>query len=87
MNPLLRNIPKGIKIARNPAVWGYGWGHTVVVNVLSLLFGGVCLSICFNQFPITISGSKQVDYEAIPDLATGQILTFQRTKLRYIDFI
>lgn len=87
MNPLLRNIPKGIKVKLNPAVWGWSRGHALIINVLGGLLSFLTFQICLSKFPLTLFNSKQIDYECVPDYGTGNIVTYSRQKLRYVDYI
>lgn len=86
-NALLKRIPTGIKIERNPGVWGHYMTHTLLVNIVGLSFTVWLVTLPISRFPITFGSSVQRDFRCKPDYATGEILNFTRTKLRYIDYI
>ena len=84
LNPLLRSIPTGIKIAKNPAVWGHFVAHTWVLNaVAGASFIWLAL-IPISYFPLTFGG-KRSSYMCVPDLGSGDIYTLKKVGTRYLD--
>ena len=86
LNPLLRKIPQGITIPRNPLTYVHFSNHTQIVNFVGIIFGLWFLMLPASRFPITF-GPYQRDYVCVPDYGSGQVLTYSRSKLRYLDNI
>jgi hypothetical protein len=87
MNPLLRAIPKGIKIARNADVHAHFQWHTAMVGVTTLSLIGYVMSIPFSIMPITFFGGEASDYRVSVDYASGELVTETRKKLRFVENI
>ncbi len=84
LNPLLSKIPQGIKIPRNPLTFIHFSNHTKIVNVVGVIFSLWFLMLPISRFPITF-GPHQQDFVCVPDYGSGRILTYSRSKIRYLD--
>ena len=86
VNPLLAKIPQ-VKIPLNQFVLHHYRIHSLIVASLTLGFAAWFTKMQTARFPITFGGSIQEDYYCVPDYATGKVLTYTRSKLRYIDYV
>lgn len=79
---LLKAIPTGIHVQRNPWIWQHFVGHTFIVNAVSALATVWFLSIPLSYFPYTF-GPAQRKYVCVPDYASGKVITAVRKNARY----
>ena len=83
---LLKAIPSGIRVPRNPWIWNHFFTHTMIVNTVSVFVTGWCASILLSRFPIAF-GPSQKHYTCVPDYASGKIVTGVRSSTRFISSI
>ena len=87
MNALLKSVPKGITVARNPDVWAHYMVHTGISNVIMTTLGLFILSAPLSLFPITFKGGKARDTTCFVDYSSGEQFTMFRHKARFVDYL
>ena len=87
VNSLLKAIPKGIKLPRNPWLRSHFATHSVIMGMVGYTFMFYMIAVPIARFPITLGNPNRAVFKCEPDYATGAVVTYTTEGLRYFDFI